>query len=321
MNILIVKLGALGDVINTLPAVINLKEQTGAKIHWLVEPLSYPLIKNHAFVDNVIVFDKHHWHGSLGNVVQKVRKQKFDIAIDLQRIVKSALLCLAAKAERRLGFDKARCKEMSWIFPFERIPASDPKAHMVHQYLEFASHLGLNTSDIRWEIPLTGKHPFDLPEDYIVLNIGATKPANRWTPQGFASLAEVLHDKHKKVCVLTGAGEDLEMARAIGHRIKFPVFDLVGKTTLPELVEILAGAEAVVSCDTGPMHLAVALGRDVVALFGPADPKRTGPFRGEVVQKILSCAPCNQRICEDPVCMSTITANDVLERLERLWSV
>ena len=108
MDILIIKLGALGDVINTLPLAVNLKERFDARIHWVVEPLSLPLISAHESVEETILFDKHAWRQSLPGVIRRIRDQRFDICLDLQRIVKSGLLCMASRSSRRIGFDHAR---------------------------------------------------------------------------------------------------------------------------------------------------------------------------------------------------------------------
>ncbi len=320
MDILIVKLGALGDVINTLPLAINLKTHFNARIHWLVEPLSYPLISGHRYIDHCILFDKYRWRIALNNVLEQIRKIRFDITLDLQRILKSSFFCLAAKTHRRVGFDRNRCKEMTWIFPFERIPPADPQAHMLNQYLEFASYLGIPSCTVRWEIPLTADSHFDLPPDYVVLNIGASKPANRWVPEGFAQLAQSIKTQHHIDCVLTGGPEDVNMAERITEIASRQVINLVGQTSLSELVEVLHGCRVVVSSDTGPMHLAVALGKNVVALFGPANPQRTGPFRGKVISKNLHCSPCNLKECRDPVCMHAITPQDVLIQVELFLS-
>ena len=320
MEILFVKLGAFGDVVNTLPLAIALKEHLNARIHWLVEPLSLPLVAEHPAVEKAILFERKRWAKSIPEVVKEVRARRYDIVLDLQRTIKSGTFAFAADGKRRIGFDKARCKEFTWLFPFERISPQDPSRHMLRQYLEFAEHLGTNDPEIRWDIPVRGRHPFKLPERYLVLNIGATKPANKWTAQGFAELAGLVQERYGLSSVLTGGPEDRAMAAEIVRMRSGGVINLAGETTLLDLKEVLAGAMAVVSCDTGPMHLAVALGRDVIALFGPADPRRTGPFKGVVIRKSMPCAPCNRRVCEHPECMLSITPADVMERLEALWS-
>ncbi|MEA3222587.1 MAG: glycosyltransferase family 9 protein [Thermodesulfobacteriota bacterium] len=320
MDILIIKLGSLGDVINTLPLVINLKRYMHADVSWVVEPLSYPIVAEHSYVDHAILFDRYNWAEALPGLIKQLRCRNFDVVLDLQRIIKSALFCQASKAKRRIGFDKKRCKESSYLFPFERIPESDPNTHMVFQYLEFGKYLGIKNPDIRWDIPVKGITPYNLPDDYVVLNLGATKKANRWNAKGFADLAKGIRRRFQMVSVLTGASQDIPMAKEILTMADSEVIALVGKTSVLELKEVLAGSKVVVSCDTGPMHLASAIGKDVVALFGPSDPKRTGPFKGQVIQKDVGCNPCNARRCSNPICMEAITSDDVIERLEELWS-
>jgi len=320
MDILFVKLGALGDVINTLPLALSLKKHLNAKITWLVEPLSMPIVKGHPAVDEVILFDKKNWKASLPEVIKKLRQGRFDMALDLQRILKSGFLTLASRADRKIGFDKQRCKESTWLFPFERTAPSDPGKHMVYQYMDIARHLGIDDPEIKWDIPLTGNIPFSLPEKYIVLNIGATKKANLWAGDNFSTLASMIWEKFGVASVLTGGKEDMDAANTIERCSSDSVINLAGKTSINELKEVIAGAKAVVSCDTGPMHLAVALGSLVVALFGPSDPRRTGPLYGEVIQKKLDCIPCNRRLCEDPKCMREIMPADVMEKLEKIWS-
>ncbi len=318
MDILIVKLGALGDVINTLPLAICLKTHLKARIHWLVQPLSYPILVRHPYIDRVLVFNQHNWKASLKKVICRLRSQQFDITLDLQRLLKSGFFSLSAKSKRRIGFDSSRCKEMSWLYPFERIPPSNPNSHMLLQYLEFANYLGLHTCDVRWEIPITNDTGFKTLQDYVVLNIGATKPANRWSAKGFACLAMAVKKQFNLLSVLTGGKEDISLSKTIMADCGQEALNLVGKTSLEQLIEIMNKAKIVVTCDTGPMHLAVALGKEVVALFGPSDSRRTGPFRGKVIQKDVDCSPCNQRNCDNPVCMNAITDEDVIQKMEEI---
>lgn len=321
MDILIVKLGALGDVINTFPLARILKNRLRARITWLVAPLSYPLVSMHPCVDHTVIFDKTDWLASIREVIPQLRNRHFDVSLDLQRTFKSASFCMLSKAERRIGFDSKRCKEMSRIFPFERIPAADPNAHMVNQYLEFAAYLNLPVDDVQWNISASGIHPPIVPEVYIVLNIGATKPANRWTVDGFAMLARAIDERWHIPAVLTGGKEDQAMADDIAKQGGRNLINLVGKTSIDELKDVLQCSTAVVTCDTGPMHLAVALGKRVIALFGPSDARRTGPFRGKVIRKPIHCSPCNKKSCENPACMEMISHNDVTTELESLLQV
>ncbi|MBC2703072.1 glycosyltransferase family 9 protein [Desulfobacula sp.] len=318
MKILIVKLGALGDVINTFPLAVNLKEKLECEIHWLVAPLSYLLVVNHSCVDKAILFDRKHTIKSLRHVLQQIRMDAYDITFDLQRTLKSGFFALAANSRRRIGFDKKRCKEMSWLFPFERIKSSDPEKHMLDQYLEFSAHLDLRCDHIQWKIPRTETTISGIPKKYLVLNIGATKSANQWSPYHFANLIDAIDNELNIPCILTGGPQDRQPAKIIMSESACPVVDLTGKTSVPELVEVLANAVCTISCDTGPMHLAKALNTKVVALFGPSNPERTGPYHGVVIKKDVDCSPCNQKQCRDPFCMDAIKPSDVMAQLKHL---
>jgi len=316
MDILFIKLGALGDVINTLPLAAVLKEQLHARVHWLVEPLSYPLVEENPNVHRAILFNKKQWIRSIPGVITELRRNRFDLALDLQRLIKSGLFCLASSSGRRVGFDRERCKEFTWLFPFERIPADDPLKHMAHQYLDFARYLGADPKEIRWDIPVTGRVPFSLPEKFVILNIGATASSKQWTAEGFASLAQEIPKRYGMPCVLTGGQEDIPLSLQIDSLSSGAALNLVGRTSLMELKETVALSSAMVTCDTGPMHLAVALEKEVVTLIGPTNPRRTGPLRGRIVKQDLDCMPCNKRECHNPVCLTGLAPEKVLEALD-----
>jgi ADP-heptose:LPS heptosyltransferase len=316
MDILFIKLGALGDVINTLPLAVALQEQLHARIHWLVEPLSYPLVAEHPSVSRAMLFNKKQWLRSLPGVISQIRHNRFDIVLDLQRLIKSGIFCMASNCDRRIGFDRERCKEFTWLLPFERIPADDPTKHMAHQYMDFARYLGADPQEIKWDIPLTGKLPIELPKEYVILNIGATASSKRWTAEGFASLVQKIRKHHDIACVLTGGPDDISLSLRIDSLSSGQAHNLVGKTSLLDLKEIIAGARAMVTCDTGPMHLAVALGKEVITLIGPTNPKRTGPLKGRIVKQDLDCMPCNKRQCDNPVCLTGLSAEPVLDALD-----
>jgi ADP-heptose:LPS heptosyltransferase len=326
MKILIIKLGALGDVINTLPLAVNIKKKIPCEIHWLVAPLSRPLLDNHPCIDQVFVFNKKQVFKSLYSVIPELRKHTYDVVLDLQRILKSGIFSCVVKSRRRIGFDKDRTKEFSWLFPFERLKPASQKQHMLDHYLDFLSPLNIERLEVTWQIPRFSSIDLPIPKKYIVLNIGATKPANRWAPENFAQLADIIHEKYKTPCLLTGGREDQAAADLVLATARSPVSDLTGKTSLEMLIEILAHADYVISCDTGPMHLARALGTEVIALFGPSDPIRTGPYQCRVIQKSNNCSyqihdmhpiPCNSRNCSNPLCMKAIKPSDVIDKIEK----
>ena len=311
-KILIIKLGALGDVINTLPLAVRLVESFNAEITWIVESLSFPILNNHDFVSKVLLFDKKNKKKSFKKIKKIIKSENYDYVLDLQRILKSAYFTLNASGKRKISFDKKRCKELTWIFPFEKIGSNDHESsHMLDQYMEFADYLGLENFDkIKWEIPV-----FDtsvkITGPYAVLNTGATKPANKWFEDYFAELCDLIYEKTKFTPVLTGGSEDAEFSENIAALTQKKPVNLTCRTTLSDLTEILRGASHIISCDTGPMHLGVALGKKVCALFGPSNPVRTGPYYGKIIQSRADCTKCNKKHCRTRDCMREIKPEKV----------
>jgi len=287
-KILVVRLGAIGDVVNALVFATALKRaEPSVEIGWAVHALSLPLIEAHPMIDRVHLWRRERGVRGFLALLRDVRRERYDMAIDLQRIFKSGALARLSGARRVLGYDKARAKEASWIWSNERIPAGDPGAHMVEQYLEVARHLGIEAPQPEHLLPEDedasnwAEHLVsELGGSPVVINVGASKPANRWVPERFGEVARACLDRHGLPVCLTGGPDDVRSALVAAEtagpdeRLR----NLVGLTDLRQLAALESRAALFVGCDTGPMHLAVACGAPVVALFGPADPRRTGPF-------------------------------------------
>ena len=324
------RLGAIGDVANALVFAAALKDaKPGVRIGWLVHPLAQPLVANNPCVDKVHVLERRGGLRAVRRVLRDVRRADYDLAVDLQRLAKSSLLARMSGAPRVLGYDRGRCKEGSWLLTRERIPPGSPTAHMVDQYLEFARYLGVEDPVARHVLPSSAEAEAwaerwvqDVGSAPILVNLGATKPANRWDPARFGELAVRLSSElGAPVCFTGGPDDRVAERRAMsvaGDAAR--VHSLVGETDLLRLVALLGRARLFIGCDTGPMHLAVARGAPAIALFGPADPRRTGPFGGETVVRVPPpCAPCNRRHCNQPrhACMEDITVEQVLEAARR----
>jgi heptosyltransferase-1 len=292
-RVLIVRLGALGDVTQALACAGALRRaRPDLFLGWAVHELAEPLVSGHPWVDRVHRWPRGSGLAGLRRIARELRRERYDLVLDLQRLLKSALLSRLAGAGATLGYDRRRSKEGSWLLHRRRLPAGDPRAPMVLQALEFAAALGC--SDLR-PLRLLPVEPaaeawaearcaeFGAPP--IVLNLGASKPPNRWLPERFAIAARELARRTGAPVVLSGGPVDRELfAAALAAADGRTVHDLVGRTTIPQLISLLRRSALYVGCDTGPMHLAAALGRPCVALFGPADPRRTGPFgEGHIV--------------------------------------
>jgi heptosyltransferase I len=328
-KILIVKLGSIGDVVNTLPLVNALREGfPKTEIGWLIEPKSYPIVEGQESVDRFIIHRRGGGAAAARSALREIRSFEPDLVIDLQRILRSSFFTFFSGCPRRLGFDRRRSKELSWLLTNRKIPPRDPGRHMVSQYLEFAEFLGLSSPEVSFRLPVGEKDRSAarqlLPGEYlqsgfIALNVGAAKPANRWPVSRWAELADLILSRRREAVVLTGGGEDRARGRAIADLVdgRGRLEDCTGKTTLQELAGIFSLARAAASADSGPMHIASALGVRTVGIFGPADPRRTGPFRHLelAVRAEASCAPCGRRRCRRPWCLEEIAAETVLARI------
>jgi heptosyltransferase-1 len=285
-RLLVLRTGAIGDVMNALVFAAAVRDaRPAAYVGWVVHPLSAPLLEGNPAIDRVHVWRRGGGVRGLVALLRELRAERYDVAVDLQRLQKSAFLAWASGAPRRLGHDRRRTKEHAHLWHREHLATGDPRSHMVDQYLEFARHLGVAPDAPRWPWPPLARGlafaartlPSGRPR--VVLNLGASKPEKLWPAASFGALAGILANEGV-ACVLTGGRGDRATAdtvlRAAGA-VAAPL-DLVGHTDLIELAGVLVKADLVVTADTGPMHMAVALGTPVVAVFGPGDAQRTGPY-------------------------------------------
>jgi len=321
-RVLAVRLGAIGDVTNALVFATALKEaRPDVHVGWAVHPLARPLVEGHPSVDRVHLWRRGGGLSGFARLVREIRAERYDVAVDLQRIQKSAWLARLAGAPRVLGYDRARTKELAWLLTRERLDARGTTRHMVEHYLEFARHLGAPARAPRHLLPADAEAETwaahlveELGAAPVVVNLGASKPANRWAPERFGALARALSEDGRAVC-FTGGPDDRPAAERARAAAGAGPRDLVGHTSLPQLVALLRRARLFVGCDTGPMHLAAAVRTPVIALFGPADPARTGPFGPAhlVLREQPPCAPCGRKTCNQPrhACMEDLTVERV----------
>lgn len=321
-RILVVKLGAIGDVVNTLPFVNRLRlGYPRAQITWAIGPASHALIRGQRAVDRFLVFDareRARWRSFL----RELRADRFDLAIDLQRILKSGVITRASGAPFRLGFDRARCKESSWLFTNRRIPSRERPGVTLEQYLEFADWLECPPSPVRWDLPDEPFEPAAADERRVVVNVGASKGANRWYAEKWAELATALVHECGATVHLTGGEVDREAVDALVRAASVPLVDHAGRLSLKQTAGLIRSARLFIGCDTGPLHIAAAVGTPCVALFGAADPARTGPYgeRTRVVRHVVPCSPCRRRECNvaGHPCMRDLTASAVLAAAREL---
>jgi heptosyltransferase-1 len=332
-RILLVKLSSFGDVIHALPTLEALRTAfPQGQITWLVEEGFAPILAGHPALDEVWPVPRLRFNRqamsqgvpALARVMRRIRSQPFDMVIDLQGLLKSALWVALARRTRKIGYNSTR--EGSYLVLTEKLPPYNPDAHAVLRYLNVARHLGAPEMPPRFRLEhLLTDHEEILGEinegPYVVLHPGARWPTKLWPVDSWARLAEWLVDRDVAV-VLTGSPGDKDLADAMVTESKAPILNLAGRTTIGELAAVLKRAALALTTDTGPMHLAAALGTPVVALFGPTAPWRTGPFgQGHGVVRLgLECSPCFKRDCPDPRCLTELPLDMVSAACEKMLS-
>ncbi len=240
---------------------------------------------------------------------QDLKKEKYDVVIDLQGLLRSGIVTGATNAPLRMGFKEAR--EGSTFFYTHKVEGGKD-IHAVERYLKIAAFLGCDSADISFPFP-PSEFPstFNLNKDYAVIVPGARWKTKRWPEEEFGQLTSRLPLQS----VIVGSNTDKDIAGLIVSLSKGKAISLAGKTSLKELIGIMRDARFVVSNDSGPMHIAAALGVPVFAIFGPTDPAKTGPYgKGHTIIKAgAPCAPCFQRTCDDSQCMKSVSADKVFE--------
>jgi heptosyltransferase I len=287
-RICIVMLSAIGDSVHVLPVINAIKrEYPMAWITWVMEPGPAALVRGHPSIDEIIEIDPHRGPSAFAAYRYGLRGQPpFDLLIDLQVALKGGLVTAVTPATVKLGFDRARARDLNWLFTTARIPPG-PRAHVQDQYFEFLTALKIPSAPVVWQIgPRADERAwqqsffagFERPAAALV--IGAGDPDREWLPERWAAVADALSSTYDVEPVIVGGKSPRELDTA--HRIQMlarsPVRNALG-TGLRRLVSLLDGAALVISLDTGPQHIAVALDRPVVSLMAQADPKRTGPYR------------------------------------------
>ena len=304
-----------------------------AEIHWWISDALSGLLEGDPDLDGLYRFDRKSWGRpaswfSAWQGLVRMRRTGFDWVIDLQSLLRSGVVSWLAGGGLCIGLDDAR--EGAAAFHDVSVPRPSFGTHAVEWYLSVLQRLGV-PQDRRFEwIPrredassrVRSKWPVEGGR-WVGLQPGARWENKRWPLEHFVLLARRLIDRDPGVRIAVfGSGEDAEFGRAIVGSLGPEHQDLTGQTTLPETIEWLRECEVLVTNDTGPMHIASALGTPVVALFGPTDPRRTGPYGQEhnVMRISLECAPCMRSTCrhaEPLACLTRLEVDLVVDRVIR----
>jgi len=311
MKLAIVKLSSLGDVIHALPVAHALRRaRPGMHLAWIVEAREYALLKDHPDLDVVVPVDTRLWRrliwrpsgarqvvGKVARLTSRIRSAGFDVAIDLQGLMKSGLLTAYTGAPVRIGFSADRCRErLNCLFTNRRVRPPAHSVHVVDQYLSLLAPLGVEPGPVAFNVPIPalaerrmddflGEQGVKRQDLVVAINPGAGRADKRWPVAHFRALADRLaQEPHVKILLLWGPDE-VHMARQIRDGLQARAI-LAPPTDLHELAALLRRSALMVANDTGPLHLAAALGTASVGLFGPTSAARNGPYgpRGRGLQ-------------------------------------
>lgn len=323
-RILIVKLSSLGDIVQSLPVATALHGQfPSAEVTWIVNSQYIELLELVPDIDKIVPFERNRWGNprnfgralkEFRDIIKYLQAQRFDLVLDLQGLFRSGLISFLSRIPKRVGFRDAR--EGAFLFYNHRVRVPKQRRHAVERYLTLAEYIGCGYKDPVFNIEI--QEPSRRRKEYIAINPGGRWITKRWPAERFAQLIDRLNEHYEVDIVLIGDENDKATARDIVECLNFPVTDLTGKTSLLQLADVLKGSKLFITNDSGPMHMASALGKPVVALFGPTDPGLTGPWgsQNRIIKSKVSCSPCFKKKCRDIRCMEAITIEQLLKAVE-----
>jgi lipopolysaccharide heptosyltransferase II len=327
-RIALLKPSALGDIIHSLPVLTALRHRfPRATITWIVNRSYEPLLHGHPDLDETLAFDRSAARSGLAAAVttyvgflRELRRRRFDLLIDLQGLLRSGLMALVSGATRRVGLSTAR-EGATWFYTDVVHVADFNAIHAVDRYWRIAEDLGAGAGPRTFTLPILPEARAwaeqtlrDLPRPWIVLGVGSRWPTKRWLPDHFVTLTGRALGRFGGSVVFVGSAEEAPLAAAVGARLIGPALDLTGRTTLPRLSALLSRCDVMVANDTGPLHLAAALGRPVVAPYTCTRNHLTGPYGAGsgVVETDVWCKGSYVKRCRRMECMAELTP-------ERLW--
>lgn len=283
----IVMMTAIGDAVHVLPVVNALKrKQPNCHITWVLQPGPASLIGGHPAIDDIVLFHKKRGLRAFHDVRRELISRRFDIVLDLQVYLKAGIVTFLADAPVKLGFDRARASDLNTLFTTHRIEPRSPQ-HVQDQYFEFLEAIGVAPEPVVWNL---GPWPEEraaqreffarLERRAVALVVATSNPQKDWIAERWARVSDALYEDYSLQPVLVGGRSHREVAfeRTISSLTSHPPISTLG-APLRELVGILDGSDLVISLDTGPLHMAVALDKPVISLMAYNNPKRVGPYR------------------------------------------
>jgi lipopolysaccharide heptosyltransferase I len=327
-RIALIKPSALGDVVHALPVLSALRDRfPRARITWVVNKAYEPLLAGHPHLTDTLAFDRGAFKKGIVQAARyclsfaaELRRRRFDLVIDLQGLLRTGLMCLATGAPRIVGFANAREGSRCAYTHKVRVPDAD-RVHAVDRYWRVAESLGAGDGPKRFVVPLRPAEVewargelAGLPRPWLAFAVGARWQTKRWPPAHFAELARRAHSAYGGTCVFVGVADDTPASLDVMNQLRGPSRDFTGKTTLPRLAALLSLCDVMVANDTGPLHLAAALGRKCVAPYTCTQVALHGPYGSTSggVETSVACRGSYLKKCDRLICMPELTP-------DRLW--
>ena len=286
----------MGDIVLALPALTALhKSLPDANITWLIRPEFAPLLENHPHLNDVIIFDRKllgkawfhpHAFASLISLIRRLRRSKFDAVIDLQGLFRTASLAWLTGCKKRFGIAKAR--ELAHFFYTHKVTQDEQCIHLVDYYLKIIQSITASETQAQFVFPqdssavnsmasLLNSHGIK-PDNYAVLVPGSARSDKCWPTQRFAVLADKISSQFHLSIVATGTASEKDTIENLKDLVNVPITNFADQTSLSQLIALLKAAKLVVTNDTGPGHIAAALGVPLVMIFGRSNPARVAPY-------------------------------------------
>lgn len=285
-RVAVVMISTVGNAVHTLPVIASIKAaRPEGRISWIMQPGAAALVRGHPAVDDVIVFDRKRGVAGYAALRKELAGRPFDVALNLQAYLKAGIAAGLTRAPVRIGYDRKRAKDATWLFSTHRLPPR-PRGHVQDEFLEFVDFLGIERR-MEWGIGATAAEevryaPLLPPSSgpSVAMVIGTTKAEKEWPAERYAALSDAIATELGGRTVLVGgkSPREEEAAAEIRARAAHPPLDL-REWDLRRLAWVTEKADVLVSPDTGPLHVGVALGTPTVALMGYTNPKRYGPYR------------------------------------------
>ncbi len=344
-KILIIRLSAIGDVVDVLPALRCLRSNfPESRISWLVEDRASEILSDHPDIDDVIVFPRKKWRreilkvnralSTLSDILSFYRKlhgEHYDLVLDFQGNLKSGIMDLITGIENRVGFGKGFCKESNYLFTRYKVYPQNKREHRIDKNLSLLKYLGIETKFQNPELPVSRSdqeyvskfieenNKYSVP--IIIINpctseFGSYK---RWSTLNYARLADMILEKFDVKIIFTWGPNELEIVNEIVTYMEQEAL-VSFKTSIKQLIELIRRADLCIGGDTGPLHIAATLCMPTVAIFGAKDPILYGPYNKNavIISKELPCSPCKYRTCSDPECLTTILPEEVFQAVNQL---